>query len=145
MVDVKKVTTLIDRVRAYILKLQGFQSLSEAKFLADWLHADSAQLNLQYAIEACLDLSNHLIARLGLRAPKDYADNFRVLAENGIVSETFLPTLIKMAKMRNRLVHLYWEVDKKEIYQVLQNHLVDFETFAQSVLDYLEKHNSSKS
>ena len=53
MVDVKKVTTLADRIRNYVLKLRKIQSLSEAKFLEDSLRADSAQLNLQYAVEAC--------------------------------------------------------------------------------------------
>ena len=141
MVDVKKITALVDRVRGYVLKLQKLRSLSETEFFDNSLSVDSAQLNLQYAIEACLDLTNHLIARLGLRAPKDYADSFRVLAESGIVLESFLPTLIKMAKMRNRLVHLYWETDEKEIYQTLQNHLGDFEIFVEAVLNYLEKQN----
>lgn len=143
MVDTKKVTTLADRVRGYVLKLKKFQTLTQEKFLEGSLHVDSARLNLQYAIEACLDLTNHLISRLGFRAPKDYADSFKVLAENGVVPESLLEDLRKMAKMRNRLVHLYWETDDKEIYNVIQNYLIDFETFIQSVLSYIAKPKES--
>src|SRR3989338_8316919 len=139
MVDVKKVTTLVDRIRSYVLKLKKFAQISEEKFLEDSLTSDGTRLNLQYALESCLDLTNHLISRFGFRAPKDYADSFKVLVENGVVTEGFLTKLRKMAKMRNRLVHLYWETDDKEIYSVLKQHLSDFELFAKSVLDYLAK------
>ena len=139
MVDAKKVTILIDRIRDHVLKLTKLKSLSEANFFENSLNSDSARLNLQYALEACLDLTNHLISRFGFRAPKDYADSFKVLAENGVVSESFFENLRKMAKMRNRLVHLYWETDDKEIYNVIQNHLRDFDIFIKSVLDFLAK------
>lgn len=139
MVDSKKVTVLVDRIRSYLLKLKNLGKISEVDFLKDPLKADSAKLNLQYALEACLDLTNHLISRFGFRAPKDYADSFSVLAENGVISNDFLLSLRKMAKMRNRLVHLYWETDDKEIYNILKNHLNDFEQFTQAVLGYLAK------
>ena len=139
MVDVKKVTTLVDRIRSYVLKLKKFAQISEEKFLEDSLTSDGTRLNLQYALESCLDLTNHLISRFGFRAPKDYADSFKVLVENKVVDEAFLENLKKMARMRNRLVHLYWETDDKEIWNVLQNHLGDFETFVQAVLKYLEQ------
>src|SRR3989338_1515071 len=139
MVDIKKVTMLVDRLRQYVLKLKELGAFSEADFLKDAMKKDSARLNLQYALETCLDLTNHLISRFGFRAPKDYADSFKVLVENGVVTEGFLTKLRKMAKMRNRLVHLYWETDDKEIYSVLKQHLSDFELFAKSVLYYLAK------
>lgn len=139
MVDSKKVTTLMDRIRGYVLKLKKLAELSEKEFFKNDLYVDGACLNLQYALEACLDLTNHLISRFGFRAPKDYADSFKVLVENKVVEESFLENLKKMARMRNRLVHLYWKTDDKEIWNVLQNHLGDFEIFVQSVLKYLEK------
>ena len=36
---------------------------------------------LQTAIESCLNIGNHLIARLGLRPPQDYGDVFRILRD----------------------------------------------------------------
>lgn len=63
------------------------------------------------AIEAALDTAHHLIAKNEWRLPKDDTDTFRVLGEVGFVAHEFVPTLEKMAKFRNRLVHLYWDVD----------------------------------
>ena len=31
----------------------------------------------------------------------------------GVIDDNFCHRLVKMAKFRNRLVHLYWEIDKE--------------------------------
>jgi uncharacterized protein YutE (UPF0331/DUF86 family) len=54
------------------------------------------------------------VAKAGGRAPCDYADCFRILGEIGIFDEEFVEKLEKMAKFRNLLVHLYWQVDNKK-------------------------------
>jgi uncharacterized protein YutE (UPF0331/DUF86 family) len=46
-----------------------------------------------------------------LRSPEDYGDTFKVLDEGGILDEEFATKLVSMARFRNRLVHLYWDVD----------------------------------
>jgi uncharacterized protein YutE (UPF0331/DUF86 family) len=42
-----------------------------------------------------------------------------------------------MVQFRNRLVHLYWEVDEEIVYAILQNNLDDFDIFARYILDYM--------
>jgi uncharacterized protein YutE (UPF0331/DUF86 family) len=42
-----------------------------------------------------------------------------------------------MAKFRNRLVHLYWEIDDEQLYEILQNRLVDFKKFLDSLASFL--------
>ena len=135
MTDPKKIATLIDRIRKHVLRLRELQNMNKGEFLRQDLMMESARLNLQYALEACLDLTNHVIARFGLRSPQDYADSFAVLAENGIVPQDLLVRLKAMARMRNRLVHLYWETDDGAVYTVIHDHLGDFDLFARSVLD----------
>lgn len=107
-----------DKVRKIILEIrQSFRLLSELKniskedFIVDFHKISSAKYNLLIIIEGMIDLSSHLISQNGYRTPEDYADTFRVLAEEGVFDQDFLPTLIKIARFRNRLVHIYWEVD----------------------------------
>jgi len=38
-----------------------------------------------------------------------------------------------MARFRNRLVHLYWEVEDRLVYQYLQESLGDLEQFARAI------------
>jgi uncharacterized protein YutE (UPF0331/DUF86 family) len=60
-----------------------------------------------------------------------------ILAENGVITADFVRTTRQMVGMRNRLVHLYWEIDAETIYETLQNNLGDFERFEESVQGYL--------
>ena len=59
--------------------------------------------------------------RLG--KPEDYADVFRVMGKKLSLDKDLLKRLEKMAKFRNLIVHLYWKVDNKEVYNILKNNL----------------------
>lgn len=85
-------------------------------------------------------MSNQIIASDRFRAPKSYGETFEILVEQGIIDKNFLPTLRQMVQFRNRLVHLYWEVDAEVIYDILQKDLGDFDTFTSQILKYLSDH-----
>lgn len=80
--------------------------------------AASAKYHFIMAIETATDLCNHIIAKNGLRVPEEYADTFRVMGENNLISPSFIPTLVNMARFRNRLVHRYWNVDNEYLYGI---------------------------
>ena len=61
-----------------------------------------------------------------------------MLAENKVIDAAFLPTVHRMAKMRNRLVHLYWEVDAALLYEILQRDLSDFDRFKIYVCEFID-------
>ncbi len=103
--------------------------MPEAEFLADPHKVSSAKYNLIVAIEGAVDLSHHIIAKNRYRTPEDYADTFRVLEERGAFGREFSNTMIRMARFRNRLVHIYWDISDPELYRILQTHLEDFRTF----------------
>jgi uncharacterized protein YutE (UPF0331/DUF86 family) len=94
---------------------------------------------LQVAVECCIDAANHLIARENWRAPASYADSFAVLAEQGVIPADFLAKARRMTGMRNRLVHLYWDVDAATVYQTLQQDLDDFDRFKAVVYAYIKR------
>lgn len=48
-----------------------------------------------------------------------------------------------MAKLRNRLVHLYRELDPDAVYDILQNNLGDFEAFQDAVVGLLNRGGTS--
>ncbi len=118
------------RLQEYTGYLRQLARTPRDAFVSDFVRLGSAKYYLQVAIEACLDLAQYLIARRGWRTPQSYADTFVVLAEQGIIPDDFLPVLRRMAAFRNRLVHLYWDVDADTIHHVLQKDLGDFDRYA---------------
>lgn len=56
-----------------------------------------------------------------------------MLNENKIVPDSLINNLVDMAKFRNRIVHIYWEIDEQFVYDILQNYLGDFERYIESI------------
>ncbi|MBS1253289.1 MAG: hypothetical protein MAG451_02338 [Anaerolineales bacterium] len=121
----------------FLGQLRQLAEVPEEELVDDLVELGAAKYYLQVSIECCIDTANHIISRQGFRPPKSYADSFSVLAENGVIDEDFAAIGRQMAKMRNRLVHLYWEIDADIIHGVLRNNLGDFERFKRYVYSYM--------
>jgi len=138
MVDPDTLGSILNNLRGYLKKLALLAALPERAFLDDFTNVESAKHLLQVSIECCLDIAHHIVADEGFRTPADYYDTFVVLSENDILPDAFLPTLRQMVSFRNRLVHLYWDVDDATVYRILQENLSDFETYVGHVLDFTQ-------
>lgn len=138
MVKPEVIENRIKKLQDYLEKLLKLKSISKNEFISDFRNSNSAKYLLQVSIECCLDIANHIIASEKYRSPEDYADSFRVLNEREIVPNSLINRLIEMAKFRNRIVHIYWEVDEDLVYDIIQNYLSDFELFIQSILKVLK-------
>lgn len=126
----------IGEIRKALNRLKTLRQLSLEAFLENPDKIDSAKYNLIIAIESAIDLCNHLISYNGFRAPQDYADTFEVLKEQGILDEFLTRRLKAMARFRNRLVHLYWEVDSQTLYRILRDNLEDFLLFLKKITSF---------
>lgn len=92
---------------------------------------------LHLAVEAVLDLGNHLIADQNLETPDSNRDIFRVLFENEIINDSLKESLIKIAGFRNILVHDYLDLDRELEYEIIKNNIKDIKEFMKVVLKYL--------
>jgi len=133
-----KITKLISEMRKSVDHLKTLRSLNKESFLDDPDKVGSSKYHFIVAIESAIDISNHIISQNAFRTPEDYADTFQVLAEKGVFDSEFAGTLKEMSKFRNRLVHIYWEIDDEQVYEILQNRLVDFKSFLHSISAFLE-------
>ena len=137
MVEPEVIENKIKKLQEFLEKLAQLSKADKDDFISDFRNAESAKYLLQVSIECCLDIANHIIASEKFRSPRDYADSFRVLHERGIVPDDLIGSLEEMAKFRNRLVHIYWEINDELIYEIIQNNLNDFNRFIQMILKLL--------
>lgn len=138
MVDQETLTSIIANLRCYLEKLRILAALSRDTFLEHFTNIASAKYLLQVSIECCLDIAHHVVADEGYRTPADYYDTFVVLCENNIIPAAFMPTLRQMISFRNRVVHLYWDVEDAIVYRILQENLDDFEIYVRYILDFAQ-------
>ena len=133
----EKMVKLVSELRKSITRLRDLGKIPQDKFLKDPDKIGSAKYHFIVAIESTIDMCNHIISRNGFRIPEDYGDTFTVMGEVGAIEEAFAEELVKMAKFRNRLVHLYWEIDDRQLHEILQTRLDDFKVFLDSISTFL--------
>lgn len=133
----------LKRLNKYYLRLSDARKLEKESFLQEDLYQASSERYLQMAIESCLNIGNRLISLYQFKKPVDtpetYADIFIGMKQIGVIDDAFCQRLVKMAKFRNRLVHLYWKIDTETLYGFIRKDLDDFKLFEQKVVEYLNK------
>jgi uncharacterized protein YutE (UPF0331/DUF86 family) len=134
MISIDKITRKFIQLDEYLQLLKKISETPKSIFLEDKILIGSAKYYLQVSIECCLDVANHIIASERFRAPKDYADSFKVIQEQGLVSFDLGERLRQMTKFRNRLVHLYTDIDNSYVYQFIQDDLKDIEKFRETIM-----------
>jgi uncharacterized protein YutE (UPF0331/DUF86 family) len=134
MVSLEKIIQKFQQLDEFLGLLRKISKTPIKLFLKDKLMIGSAKYYLQVSIECCLDVTNHIIASEHFRAPKDYADSFMIIEEEGLISGDQGQRLRQMAKFRNRLVHLYGEIDDAYVYEFMKEDLKDIEEFKSIII-----------
>ncbi|HDR16028.1 MAG TPA: DUF86 domain-containing protein [Desulfobacteraceae bacterium] len=136
--DQERLLRLIMEMRKSVSRLRSLSEMDIDGFIRDPDKVASAKYNFIVAIEACIDICSHIISRNGYRAPEDYGDTFAVMEEVGAIDPGFSSELIKMAKFRNRLVHIYWQVNDDQLHEILRTRLDDFKSFLSAIAVFLD-------
>ena len=139
MIDTNKVLAKIRLIKDNLVKLDKLKEVPEEVFKKDFEKHDSAKYNLQTSIEAMIDICNHIISRKCLGMPKTKADAFIILCQNNILSSDMKNTYMAMARFRNRVVHLYDQVDTSDVYQYVTEGISDFNTFIDDINKFLTR------
>lgn len=137
--NLERIRDLLGRMAEAQERAARLGDLPEEEFLADYRNTESAKYLLVVATEAALDICQHLVARGGGRAPRDYADCFAVLKEMGVLPEGLSERLQAMARFRNLLVHLYWKVDNREVHRILRENLDDLRRFREAIARWVRE------
>ena len=125
-------TKLLDISRA-LTRLRRFQTKTKEDFLSDEDSQDIARSRLLTAIEAALNICYHITAKMFQKVPEDYAECFQILGSEGILEPDLASRLSQMARFRNRLVHMYWDIDYAQVYDIIVHDLKDLEEFSGQV------------
>lgn len=137
--NIDRIKQIIGEINFALSKLETVSKIDEENFLIDHEKIDSAKYNLIVVIEGAIDICNHIVARAGGRAPNDFADCFAILGELGAFPAEFVEKLKRMAKFRNLLVHLYWQVDNRKVFSILREDIFDIRKYLQGIEKFIEK------
>lgn len=133
-VIIKRLSVLEEAVK----RLSSISKIPLEEFLENWLYHSAALREFQVAIEACMDIGQHLISEMGWEMPRAYKEIPEILARHKVIPPEFAETLKKMISFRNLIVHEYVLIDLKLVYKNLEN-VKDFQKFAQFIEEFLFK------
>lgn len=133
------IQTKIDVISDNMEKLDTLRRRPYEDFISDFRNIDSALHRLQTSIQALLDIGSYIIASLGLRTPNTNAEIIKILGETGYIAKEKVATYTKMSQFRNRIVHLYNNIDIETLYAILVNEMDDIKGFYLNLLEIIEQ------
>jgi len=137
MIDAALIERKIDIILENLRYLEQVQDVDAAVFHGSYEKLQAAKHSLQEAIEACIDIANHVIAAERFARAETYAGMFERLAEENIISSGLKDKLANMAKFRNLLVHRYGDIDEQRVWEMIQHDLADVESYVQEIERYI--------
>ncbi len=135
MPDRDVVLAKVATIRKCLDRIRDVTDLDPGK-LEDIDRQDIFVLNLQRAVQACIDLASHAVAAEALGLPEKVRDNFSILKEKGVVDPELASKMEKMTGFRNIAVHNYQALDLDILKSILSNNLKDLEDFSSALLHY---------
>jgi uncharacterized protein YutE (UPF0331/DUF86 family) len=138
VVDRELVLRKLANIDLYLTQLVPYRALDVAAYAADWRTQRIVERTLHLAIEACMDVADHIVADRRLRVPETGAATFESLGEADLLPRELAARLARMVGFRNILVHDYARLDPAIVVRVLRTDLSDLERFREAVLALLQ-------
>ncbi len=137
MVDRELMLRKLADLEEYLRQVSEYQAITVEEYRRDWKIQRIVERTLQMAIEACVDIANHVIADRRLRVPGTYAEVFEVLGHADLLPADLRDLMVKMVGFRNVIVHEYARTDPALVVGILRDHLGDFTRFRAAVLSWI--------
>ena len=127
-----KKVSIIERC---LLRIEEHKSSIE-NLANDYDKQDIIVLNLERAIQACIDCAQYIVKQNKLGIPQFSREAFDLIEKKGIIKAELSIRLKKMVGFRNIVVHSYQDLNIEILEQILANELSIFTEFSTSVIDY---------
>jgi uncharacterized protein YutE (UPF0331/DUF86 family) len=127
MIDEVRVLRLLRSVTDDLAVLK-VEARAEADRRADPIWLRGVKYTFVTAIEACIDVAQHLCSAQGWGPPKDNGDAMAILGGRGVLDAPLSEQMRRAVGFRNVLVHEYVEVDDSVVVAQLSDtsDLADF-------------------
>ncbi len=107
---------------------------------ADFDRQDIISVNLERAVQACVDVGMHVISQRNLLLPDSMAGTFLSLATLSVIDKQTAVAMGKAVGFRNTAVHAYRVINWDIVFSICTKQMDDFRTFARQIMAALEEH-----
>jgi uncharacterized protein YutE (UPF0331/DUF86 family) len=137
-IEAEIVLAKLDFMTDYLDRLSAFESITLEEYLSDRGKQLIIERLLQLIIQVALDVNRYLLKRLGVPPPNSNFDVFIEVSNCGIITADLASVLSESGVLRNRLVHLYDEIDPVKVHQAIDSVLQNYPSYQRQVTTYLD-------
>lgn len=133
VVDLDVLRGKTERVLHHLARLQARSPVVPSALEKDEDLLSLVTMDVQQAVQACIDLAVHACADENLGIPTGPADAFSRLARARYLDEALAVRLAGAAGLRNLIVHRYGELDCTRLVDIVRDELSDLEAFVEAM------------
>jgi uncharacterized protein YutE (UPF0331/DUF86 family) len=131
--DKEIVSSKLESLRRCVQRIKDKTPSASVALLSDNDLQDIICVNLERAVQVCVDLASHIIAESDMQAPGSMGESFERLRKLDLISDELAERMKKAVGFRNVVVHAYQEINWEIVYAIITTRLGDFVEFAQAV------------
>jgi len=132
------VLSKLESLRRCVARIEAKTPPAQEDLAGDYDLQDIVSINLERAIQVCVDICAHMLASLEAPAPQSMAAGFDALVEEQVLLPDLAKRMKKAVGFRNISVHLYQDIDWAIVYSIITERLSDFSDFAAAVTRWQE-------
>ncbi len=133
MTSIEVIENGISKVRKYLSILDNYKNKTAKDLATDITLRGAVERYLYLAVQATIDLGEAIISYKEFRKPSTFAESFKILQENKLISKSLEKKMAQMTGFRNRIAHDYGDIDYNILHDILIKHLNDIEDFLDEV------------
>jgi uncharacterized protein YutE (UPF0331/DUF86 family) len=130
--DKEVVSAKLESLRRCIERIKQKTPPSIAALLEDNDLQDIISVNLERAVQICVDIAFHIIADSEMPVPGNMGESFERLQNLGLISGVLAARMKKAVGFRNIAVHAYQEINWKMVYSIITTQIADFVDYAKA-------------
>ena len=123
----------LESLRRCIARITSKMPITPEALRSNYDLQDIIALNLERAVQVCVDIAAHVISETEVPPPSTMAESFARLAELQVLPPQLADSLQKAVAFRNILVHNYTDVNWDVVTDIVTHRLTDFVQFAQAI------------
>jgi len=117
-IDKERVRRLMEELKNSLDMAVRTVGLSEDVFMGDVRNRYTLRLALVEVVESAVDIGLHVLRKdFGVDRVEGYLEIFRKLVQHGVLSHDVGVGMERLTRLRNLIIHRYWEVDDERMYR----------------------------
>lgn len=123
----------------YLTYLEEYRLITFEEYDASFESQFAVERLIQLIIQVGIDVNYYLLKKLQIPRPEQTIDSPFKIQELGIIDRPLANYLSESIKLRNRLVHLYEEIDPKYVHKSINEVLRDYSQYQRLIIRYLDQ------